>query len=240
MSSDVFSALSRVSYPGRGIIMGLSRDAGTLLAAYYIMGRSQNSRNRVLEMRPDGLYTRAADESMLTDPRLIIYRAAAELNGQLIVTNGDQTDTIVSSLNEGKSFEDALFTRTFEPDMPHFTPRISGLMALSEDRPGYRLSIIKAGDAEGRTARRFFFNYEALPGSGHYLHTYMEDRKVLPPFEGEPEEVTFPDMKEGALAEALFDSLDPGNRISLCLFSADRKSGKVTPYIVNRYKKEGT
>lgn len=238
MSSDVFSALSRVSYPGRGIIMGLSGDANTLLAVYFIMGRSQNSRNRVLEMRPDGLYTRAADESKVTDPSLIIYRAAALPDGQLIVTNGDQTDTVCSFLKQGKTFEEALSTRVFEPDAPHFTPRISGLMKLSADNPAYRLSIIKAGDSEGMSARRFFFGYEALPGVGHYVHTYRENGTALPPFEGEPEEVLFPALSGQMLAQALFEALDPDNRISLCLFSADTQTGSVRSHIVNRYGKE--
>ncbi|MCR4578158.1 MAG: IMP cyclohydrolase [Clostridiales bacterium] len=238
MSLDVTAALSRVSYPGRGIIMGLSGDAGTLLAAYFIMGRSQNSRNRVLEMRPDGLYTRAADESKVTDPSLIIYRAATMTEGKLIVTNGDQTDTVYSFLKQGKTFGEALSTRVFEPDAPHFTPRISGLMELSGSRPAYSLSIIKAGDPEGRTVRRCFFDYEALPGVGHYVHTYRENGAVLPPFEGEPEEVLFPALDGPALAQTMFEALDPDNRISLCLFLADTKTGSVSSHIVNRYGKE--
>lgn len=238
MSSDISTALSRVSYPGRGIIMGLSEDAGTLLAAYFIMGRSQNSRNRVLEMRPDGLYTRAADESKVTDPSLIIYRAAAMSDGRLIVTNGDQTDTVYSFLKQGKTFEEALSTRVFEPDAPHFTPRISGLMEISGSKPVYSLSIIKSGDAEGVAVRRFFFDYEALPGVGHYVHTYRENGSVLPPFDGEPEEVLFPALSGQALAQAMFEALDPDNRISLCLFCMDAQTGSVRSHIVNRYGKE--
>ena len=238
-SSDVFEALGRVTYPGRGIIMGLSKDAKALLAVYFIMGRSANSRNRVLEMRPNGLYTRAADESKVTDPSLIIYRAAAELDGRLIVTNGDQTDTVIAFLSEGKTFEAALSTRVFEPDAPHFTPRISGLLEPGAEKPGYRLGIIKAGDENGNTVRRFYFGYEAVPGIGHYIHTYMNDGRVLPSFEGEPEEVLFPSMPESGLAQAMFEALDPGNRISLCLFALDRETGAVRTHIVNRYGKEG-
>ena len=238
-AANVFEALGRVTYPGRGIIMGLSEDAKTLLAAYFIMGRSANSRNRLLEMRTDGLYTRAADESRMTDPRLIIYRAATLLDGRLIVTNGDQTDTVCSFLKEGKTFAEALSTRVFEPDVPHFTPRISGLLEAYAEQPGYRLSIIKAGDSEGCTVRRFFFEYEAVPGIGHYIHTYMADGTVLPPFEGEPEEVLFHSGPESGLAQAMFEALDPDNRISLCLFALDRGTGTLRTHIVNRYGKEG-
>ena len=213
-------------YVGRGIIVGTDPEGETVIA-YFIMGRSENSRNRVFEAEEDGVFTRPFDESKVKDPSLIIYRALGWFGSDVVVTNGDQTDTILDFLIAGKSFEDALRTREFEPDAPNFTPRISAVVSV----PGgdYKMSILKSADPEGKTCARYFFEYPGIPGLGHFIHTYVTDGNPLPSFCGEPERVVIPsDTKE--FADEIWDALDPDNRISLIVWKTD---GHVTTVYLN-------
>ena len=187
---DLFSYLSGNPYPGRGILLGCSADGRRAVIAYFIMGRSENSRNRVFEITEDGIRTKAFDESRMTDPSLIIYHPVRVVDGTTIVTNGDQTDTVADAFRSGGSWVRALRTREFEPDGPNWTPRISGL--LSPDG-SYKLSILKSADAQGSACVRQTFEYPALPGVGHFLHTYVTDGNPIPTFQGEPERVAISD-----------------------------------------------
>lgn len=212
--ADIFEYLRARAYPGRGILLGTTA-AGERLCAYFIMGRSVNSRNRVFEATADGIRTRAFDESAMTDPSLIIYHPVRETERGLIVTNGDQTDTIRDTLAEGGSVYDALATREFEPDAPNFTPRVSGYW----EGEGYQLSILKTDD--GSFCRRFFYNYPAVPGKAHFISTYEGFGSPLPSFGGEPVAAEVPPMPPEALAKALWDSLNTENRISLYVRMGD-------------------
>ena len=205
-------AVGRDRYPGRGIIVGTTPD-GRAVYAYFIMGRSENSRNRIFEQREDGLYTVPFDASKVADPSLILYRAIGAYWNCTAVTNGDQTDTILAALAAGGTFENALRTRVFEPDTPNYTPRIS---AVLEGDGSYKMGILKAADAEGKACLRQFFEYPAILGVGHFLHTYACDGNPLPSFEGEPETVAIPNDAETLVAE-LWDALDAENKISLCV-----------------------
>lgn len=218
------------SYPGRGIIIG-STPGGKAVIAYFIMGRSVNSRNRVFKMTNDGLFTEPFDASKVADPSLIIYRAVGSFENNTVVTNGDQTDTVLSALKVGGTFEGALATREFEPDAPNFTPRISGMVTYDGDGFTYKMSILKAADAEGKACARFFYNYPAAPGVGHFIHTYVGDGNPLPTFQGEPERVTVPEDVE-SFANELWNSLDPDNKISLYV-SAVAESDE-TEWIFNK------
>ena len=210
-------------YVGRGIIVGETL-SGTPAIAYFIMGRSENSRNRVFETRGDGLYTKAFDESKVADPSLIIYRAFGSFENDTVVTNGDQTDTILEALKNGGTFESALETRAFEPDAPNFTPRISAMLTKKEDGEyTYKMSILKSVDAAGSDCVRYFFNYPAKPGVGHFIHTYVGDGNPLPSFQGEPERVAIGDDPR-ELAETIWNALDADNKISLFVWSADGAS----------------
>ncbi|HIW72721.1 MAG TPA: IMP cyclohydrolase [Firmicutes bacterium] len=224
--------LSATSYPGRGIILGKSGDGKALVIAYFIMGRSENSRNRVFVEDGAGIKTRAFDESRMVDPSLIIYAPVRVLGDATVVTNGDQTDTVVEFMEQGKSFEDALRTRTFEPDGPNFTPRISGLAEPKHDR--YRLSILKAADGDPSSVRRYFYEYETpLAGQGHFIHTYQGDGNPLPSFEGEP----VPLALEGdidAFTAAVWDSLDGDNRVSLFTRYIKIDTGETETRIINK------
>ena len=200
-------------YVGRGIIVGAT-PSGRSAVAYFIMGRSENSRNRVFELKPDGLYTKPYDESKVADPSLIIYRAACEVENNVIVTNGDQTDTIASALASGGTFESALSTREFEPDAPNFTPRISAMITYEGDTFSYKMSILKSADAEGTGCARFYFNYPARAGVGHFIHTYVGNGSPLPSFQGEPERVAICEDAR-AFAEDVWSALDEDNKISL-------------------------
>ena len=228
------TALLRINpYPGRGIVLGSSPDGSKSVIAYFIMGRSENSRNRVFEATEDGIRTRAWDESKVTDPSLIIYHPVRRLDDTLIVTNGDQTDTIREGLAAGKSFEEALRMRTFEPDKPNYTPRISGLVQQNGD---YTLSILKSADGNPASCRRYFFDYEApLAGQGHFLHTYMEDGNPLPSFQGEPEQVDIVSDTAADFAELLWTYLNEDNKVSLFVRYIDRKSGQWESVIKNKH-----
>ena len=231
-NNDLSILLTWNTYPGRGIVLGKTADGKQSVAAYFIMGRSENSRNRVFLQEPDGIRTEAHDPAKLKDPSLIIYHPVRQLGEDLIVTNGDQTDTIRDYMAEGKSFEDALRTRQFEPDGPNWTPRISGL--LHKDG-SYKMSILKSADAEGSACARYTFEYPGLAGVGHYLHTYLNDGDPIPTFQGEPERVAITgDIDE--FTRKIWDSLNEANKISLYLRFTDLESGAYQETIVNKYR----
>ncbi len=219
-------------YVGRGIICGMSPDGKHAVSAYFIMGRSANSRNRVFVEAGDDLMIRPFDESKVEDPSLIIYYPLRMLPGKMIVTNGDQTDTIRDFDAEGKSFADALRTREFEPDGPNFTPRISSEFYF--DQRSYSMSILKSGDADGNTCSRYFFEYSLQPGLGHFIHTYETDGNPIPTFLGEPDRVSVPDDIE-EFTDEIWDSLDPDNKISLYVRYVDLSDGTYESRIINKY-----
>ena len=226
--------LSATTYPGRGSVLGKSADARCFYIAYFIMGRSENSRNRIFEIDGRGIRTKAFDESKMVDPSLIIYAPVRVCGDVTIVTNGDQTDTIYDALEAGKTFEEALRTRTFEPDAPNFTPRISGVVEPKADR--YRLSILKSADGDPASTRRYFFDYDApRPGEGHFIHTYQQDGNPLPSFEGEPVPVTIEGDLD-AFSRTVWESLNADNKVSLFTRSIDLESGEVTSLIFNKHQ----
>ena len=227
---DLNQELQGNAYPGRGIVIGKSQDGGCAVVAYFIMGRSVNSRNRIFAEEPDGIRTEAADPAKMEDPSLIIYHPVRQIGRGLIVTNGDQTDTIRDFLEKGLPFEQALRTREFEPDGPNWTPRISGL--LSPDG-SYKLSILKAADEAGTACLRQTFEYPGQAGLGHFLHTYQCDGSPIPSFEGEPTPVTI----EGdidAFTSSLWESLNQDNKVSLFVRYIDLASGQAQTRIVNK------
>ena len=223
-------AVGRDPYVGRGILVGTTPD-GRAVIAYFIMGRSKNSRNRVFELREDGLYTKPFDAAKCADPSLIIYRAAGDYENNTVVTNGDQTDTILAALAEGGTFESALETRVFEPDAPNYTPRISAMVSYTDDSFTYKMSILKSLDAEGSDCARYVFSYPAKPGVGHFIHTYVGDGNPLPSFQGEPERIAIPNDTE-AFVKELWDALDADNKISLYVSVVDQ--GDQTVYLLNK------
>ncbi len=220
------------TYPGRGIVLGITPDGKTAVCAYFIMGRSVNSRNRVFVEEPDGIRTQAHDPALMKDPHLIIYHPVREIGGGLIVTNGDQTDTVWEYLAKGESWEAALRTRQFEDDGPNWTPRISGIQAKDGS---YKMSILKAADPEGNACARFFWEYPATPGLGHFLHTYVCDgNPVIPTFQGEPERIAIAGNIEDFTAE-LWNNLDENNKISLFVRYTDLQTGKYEQRIINKH-----
>lgn len=223
------------SYTGRGIILGMSADSQKMVQVYWLTGRSENSRNRVFAVESDGIRTQAYDASKLIDPRLIIYWPVRRFRDAHIVSNGDQTDTIHSYLKKGMSFEDALMTRSYEPDAPNFTPRISGMMDISDKQGAYTLSILKAEGEEPVGCIHCFYRFDrALPGYGHCLHTYSGDGKPLPSFKGEPYPVPLgKNAKE--TAELYWDTLNHENRVALLALGIDRTTGEVETFIINRH-----
>lgn len=235
LTPSISERLSGNAYPGRGIVLGLSEDGSRAVTAYFIMGRSANSRNRVFTLRDGALYTEPFDASKVEDPSLIIYAALRKLGNRLIVTNGDQTDTVYEGLAAGKSFSEALETRCFEPDAPNLTPRISGLYTLEAEKPRYELSILKSIDPEGSDCARYTFSYPAKPGLGHFIHTYVRDGKPLPSFQGEPERVTLGDDIEAFTAQ-LWNSLNEENRISLYVRFTRLADGSYEDRLINRNK----
>ncbi len=228
----MFDYLAAKEYPGRGIILGKSEDNRAVFA-YFIMGRSTNSRNRVFEVSNDDIMTKAFDESLLSDPSLIIYSPVRVLGKKIIVTNGDQTDTIYEYLKDKKTFEDALYTRTFEPDAPNFTPRISGLIDI-ESGLKLKLSILKSDEGDESQSLRFFYNYDnPKPGEGFLIHTYKENSDPLKSFEGEPIKVSL----KGSIDEfvnSLWNSLNTDNKISLAVRYIDMATGKYEQIIKNK------
>ncbi len=227
--------LNTNTYPGRGIVLGRSADGNSAVIAYFIMGRSENSRNRVFVTDGDGIKTQAFDESKLVDPSLIIYSPVRVLGDTTVVTNGDQTDTVYDYLKAGKTFEDALRTRTFEPDAPNFTPRISGTVTVNGEY-SYQLSILKSANGNPDSVQRFFFDYNApLSGQGHFVHTYLCDGSPIPSFEGEPTLVGI----EGdidSFTNTVWNSLNEANKVSLFTRFIDIKTGKTETRIVNKNK----
>jgi IMP cyclohydrolase len=222
------------TYPGRGIVLGRSADNQYAVAAYFIMGRSENSRNRVFVPTEDGIRTEAHDPAKMTDPSLIIYHPVRRFGRGLVVTNGDQTDTIVDFLQRGLPFDQALQTRRFEPDEPNYTPRISGL--LSPDG-SYKLSILKSADGDPSCCCRHFFTYDApLAGQGHFIHTYQGDGNPLPSFAGEPVKVALTAPDADTLAQSLWAALNPDNKISLFVRYVSLADGIWTDRIINRYQ----
>ena len=221
------------SYVGRGIIIGKSEDGNSAVVAYFIMGRSANSRNRVFAEKDGDLFTEPFDITKVVDPSLIIYRAMAQLDNNLIVTNGDHTDTIVDGLKRGESFSDALKTREFEPDAPNFTPRISGIVDFKDGNFDYEMSILKSADEKGSACSRFNFAYPAIAGVGHFIHTYITDGNPLPTFSGEPERVKIPNDAK-AFADEIWQALDGENKISLFVRFIDLKTGKQEDILINR------
>ncbi len=231
--NDLGKLLSGNAYGGRGIILGTSPNGRYATCAYFIMGRSENSRNRVFIEEDGGLVIHPFDESKVEDPSLIIYWPIRALKNKLIVTNGDQTDTVRDYLVKGKSFEEALETREFEPDAPNFTPRISGLMEFAAGSFSYKLSILKSGDPQGRVCNRFFYSYKPVAGLGHYIHTYMKDGNPLPTFQGEPERVSqMDDIKE--YGDLIWRNLNEDNKIALYVRYVDLKTGREENLMFNK------
>ena len=231
---DLTALLRANPYPGRGIVLGRSPDGAKAVIAYFIMGRSENSRNRVFVETPDGIRTQAFDPSKMTDPSLIIYAPVRVFGSSTIVTNGDQTDTVREGLAAGKTFAQALHTRTFEPDGPNYTPRISGLVHGNGD---YTLSILKSADGEASSCRRYFFAYEnPIAGQGHFIHTYLGDGDPLPSFEGEPEQVAITSETPQEFAHLLWNNLNEDNKVSLFVRYLDLKSGAADTVIKNKHQ----
>ncbi len=229
---SLLEELSANSYPGRGIVLGKSEDGRYGVIAYFIMGRSVNSRNRVFVTEGEGIRTQAFDPAKLEDPSLVIYAPVRVLGRATIVTNGDQTDTIYEGMRAGGTFAGALRTRTFEPDPPHFTPRISGIMEPERDR--YRLSILKSAQGDPASARRYFYEYEApRAGEGHFIHTYEGDGNPLPSFAGEPTQV---EIRGGldAFTASVWQALNGENKVSLFTRFIDWETGAYQTRIVNK------
>jgi len=221
------------TYPGRGIAIGKTADGKKAATAYFIMGRSANSRNRIFTEKDGAIFTEPFDASKVEDPSLIIYAALRNYENKLIVTNGDQTDTIWEGLKAGKSFSEALTTREFEPDGPNFTPRISGMITFGEGDFTYEMSILKSADAEGTACNRYTFTYPSLSGLGHFIHTYVCDGNPIPTFQGEPERVAI-DNDIDAFTTALWNALDENNKISLYVRYTDLATGECESRMINK------
>ena len=226
--------LKNNAYPGRGIVIGRSADGTKAVAAYFIMGRSENSRNRVFVEEGDGIRTQAFDPSKLTDPSLIIYAPVRVLGNKTIVTNGDQTDTIYDGMDRQLTFEQSLRSREFEPDAPNYTPRISGIMHIENGSYNFAMSILKSDSGCPDSCLRYTYAYEnPLAGEGRFIHTYMHDGNPLPSFEGEPKLVEIPDDME-AFASMLWESLNPDNKVSLFVRYIDIATGEKQTKIINK------
>lgn len=223
------------TYPGRGILMGLGHAGTYAVAAYFIMGRSANSRNRIFERTEDGIRTVPYDASKVEDPALILYRPVRRYENKLILTNGDQTDTIISFLQEKKTFQDALNTRTYEPDAPHYTSRISGMIETGAT-PSWTFSILRKAAASGACERDFFTYTDFRPGEARIIHTYADDVEPLPPYRGEPKFVLLPQGDIDDCALEIWDSLDEKNRISLYLCFLRLDNMKMEERVINRYQ----
>lgn len=223
------------SYVGRGIVIGKTQDGSKAAVAYFIMGRSSNSRNRVFVERDDSLYTEPFDVTKVQDPSLIIYPAILSYGNKLIVTNGDQTATIQQGLKEGLDFTTALKSRQFEPDAPNFTPRISGIVEFANNDFTYEMSILKSEDEQGSECSRFTFSYKPLCGLGHFLHTYVCDGNPIPTFQGEPERVRI-DNDIDKFTDELWSNLDADNKISLYVRYVDLVDGSQTSRLINKNK----
>ena len=237
---DLNELLAGNTYPGRGIVLGVDESGENAVIVYFIMGRSVNSRNRIFEETEEGIITKAHDESLMTDPHLIIYAPVRALPGgeTTIVTNGDQTDTIYDFMKEGKSFEDALRTRTFEDDRPNWTPRISGVVTVKDGKASYKLSILKSDNGDENSVLRYFFDYcQSKAGEGRFIHTYVGDGNPIPSFEGEPEKVTIKgDIEQ--LALNTWENLNEDNKVSLYVSFISLKDGSTDTIIINKHDQE--
>lgn len=227
--------LSSTTYPGRGIVIGKSADEKYAVIAYFIMGRSENSRNRIFVTEGEGIRTQAYDPAKLEDPSLVIYAPVRVLGNKTIVTNGDQTDTIYELMDKQQTFEQSLRTRTFEPDGPNYTPRISGIVHIENGRFNYAMSILKSNQGNPAAANRFTFAYEnPIAGEGHYIHTYMGDGNPLPSFEGEPTWVNI----EGSIdefAQTVWENLNEENKVSLFVRYIEVATGKYETRMINKH-----
>ena len=223
------------SYPGRGIVIGKSGDGNYAVAAYFIMGRSENSRNRIFVEDGEGIRTQAFDPAKMSDPSLVIYAPVRVLGNKTIVTNGDQTDTIYERMDQQQTFEQALRSREFEPDAPNYTPRISGIMHVENGSYNYAMSILKSSNGDPASCSRYTFAYESpLAGEGRFIHTYMHDGNPLPSFEGEPKRVSiFGDIDE--FTGMVWENLNSDNKVSLFVRFIDIKTGKYGTRIVNKH-----
>ena len=220
------------AYPGRGIIIGKSEDDENMVIVYFIMGRSVNSRNRVFIEQEGGIRTEAFDPAKLSDPSLVIYAPVRVIDGKTIVTNGDQTDTIYDFIKDGKTFEEALRTRTFEPDAPNFTPRVSGIV----ENGTYKLSILKSNNGNPDSAQRFFYEYmEPVAGEGHFIHTYLHDGNPIPSFEGDPTPMEIKGDID-SITKEVWESLNEENKVSLFVRTINLKSGEEQTRIINKNK----
>lgn len=229
--------LSSCTYPGRGIVVGTTPDGENAVFAYFIMGRSDNSRNRVFEEKAGGeIITAPFDESKVEDPSLIIYSPVKVWGNTTIVTNGDQTDTIYDYIKDGKTFEDALDTRCFEPDAPNFTPRISAALKVEGGKYTYKMSILKSADRDGSDCMRYTYSYPSLAGIGNFIHTYMKDGNPLPSFEGEPERVAIADDID-SFTNDIWNSLNADNKISLYIRYIRIADGTYESRLINKFEK---
>ena len=224
------------TYPGRGIVLGRSADNKKAVMVYFIMGRSVNSRNRIFAETPDGIRTKAFDESKMIDPSLIIYHPVRQVGGTTIVANGDQSDTIRDGLLAGEVFAQSLRRRTFEPDAPNYTPRISGIL---HENGSYALSILKSADGDPASCRRQFFGYEEpLAGQGHFIHTYECDGDPLPSFRGEPRQVAITAPDAATLAREIWADLNEDNKVSLFVRYTDLETRKSDTVIINKHQED--
>ena len=233
---SLVNELSGCDYPGRGIVIGRSEDGTKAVTAYFIMGRSENSRNRVFVEDGEGIRTQAFDPSKLSDPSLIIYAPVRVLGDKTIVTNGDQTDTVYDLMKEGKTFEESLRTRKFEPDGPNYTPRISGLMTVSSGKYEYAMSILKSHNGNPDQCDRYTFSYDApVAGEGHFIHTYMKDGNPLPSFDGEPTWVKISGNID-EFTDMIWNNLNQDNKVSLFVRYIDIATGEYETRIINKNK----
>ncbi len=234
---NIYDELKSNSYPGRGIVIGKSADGKNAVSAYFIMGRSVNSRNRVFVEDGDGIRTQAFDPSKLEDPHLIIYAPVRVLGNKTIVTNGDQTDTIYELMNQQQTFEQSLRTREFEPDGPNYTPRISGIVKCSEGKMNYAMSILKSADGNPDCCQRYTFSYDApIAGFGRFIHTYMSDGDPLPSFEGEPTLVEIGNDDIDTFADKIWNALNEDNKVSLFVRYIDIATNTAESRIINKNK----
>lgn len=237
--NEIKDLLSANSYPGRGIIVGKSADGKSAMIAYFIMGRSANSRNRVFERYDGGMRTKAFDESKLVDPSLIIYNPYLAFGNSDIVTNGDQTDTVFNYVKEhgddGFAFEKSLHTREFEPDNPNYTPRISAMLNYTSGEFNYKLSILKSSDGDPQVCDRYFYSYTPVDGLGHFIHTYECDGNPIPSFNGEPERVTLPNTAK-ELADVVWNNLNEDNKVSLFVRVVPLDGSAPEEIIINKNK----
>lgn len=237
MSIKAAQAVGATTYPGRGIIAGKSADGKRAVMAYFIMGRSVNSRNRIFIEQEGGIRTQAFDPSQMKDPSLIIYSPVRTFENRVIITNGDQTDTIYDSIARGDTFENALKTRCFEPDAPNFTPRVSAMLTFADEDFVLDMSILRAGDEKGSCCHRVHWAFESVKaGEGYFLHTYMKDGNPIPSFTGDPEKVEICDCDAECIAQNLWEGLNMDNRVSLWVQVRDLVTGKTKTVIINQNK----